>query len=156
MQGFQGPSVRVSVRRARMYAAEGSRAYTGAQLVRKTAPKMTSCCIPHPQTCEPLSGRSAAMAAANVSAPAARDPTVQMLRRASTCRLVSFTSQHLVVQKERNYAQRRGLRKGMGSGWWLRQTEGVIGSHQNWRRGDTREGAALKETTVWAFGPLCF
>ena len=29
----------------------------------------------------------------------------------------------------------------------LRQTEGVTGSHQNWRRGETREGAALKETT---------
>ena len=27
------------------------------------------------------------------------------------------------------------------------QTEGVTGSHRNWQRGETREGAALKETT---------
>ena len=28
-----------------------------------------------------------------------------------------------------------------------RQTEGVTGSHQNWRRGETKEGAAQKGTT---------
>ena len=27
------------------------------------------------------------------------------------------------------------------------QAEGITGSHQNWRSGETREGAALKETT---------